>query len=525
LSCPECSASGVDHADVVRRCQESPYWSGRILCGFNKLDNDFHRAISEWYTRKLAEGKKRFIIMTPRGALKTSLFGISNIVWRLINNPERRVMYVMSSATEAQKTLAAVKRAHQSEAMQHFFPQRVHNQKKHKSSLEFMQIERAGNYREYSVEARGVDTCVIGGHFTDQIFDDLIDKTIKDSETEQSKVIDFFKDATNMFVVPDEDVRTVIGTLWEGAFYEWLLEESGLDKMYEKLIIGCRVDDRYREFLSSIGKRTTLKDGDPIWPEHFTEKTLESTMIEQGPLFFARQYLNKKTTDEDRRFRKEDFRHYRFNEDQTCVVPYDREEYKTSVSSLFRTLICDPATGKNKKTDDSAISVCGFDFASKKVFILEEWAGKVQPNALIDKIIEMAKSWKPQVVGIEEAAFQNVLGVFLRQKMAEERVFFNVKAVKPGGINKLTRIDALQPFVRNHQIFIQDTQYKLRDELCGIQVARGQIIGKSPNRADALAYHVQYWKHGRVDPIEDDDGPRTIVTKRQNASYGLECTT
>jgi hypothetical protein len=107
--CRICSAAGQDHDKIVALCKSSPIWAGIILAGFNLLKSSFHHTLADWLVTKLGEGKKRFIIMTARDHIKTSLFGISVILWRCIVEPEDRVLYVMSSSTESTKTLNVVR--------------------------------------------------------------------------------------------------------------------------------------------------------------------------------------------------------------------------------------------------------------------------------------------------------------------------------------------------------------------------------------------------------------------------------
>ena len=74
-------------------------------------------------------------------------------------------------------------------------------------------------------------------------------------------------------------------------------------------------------------------------------------------------------------------------------------------------------------------------------------------------------------------------------------------------------------------MFFTKGQQKLVRELLNLQVVNGKVVGKSPNLADSLAYHVEYWRgQARPEPEEDyeyfdpflgDIGP----------DYGLQCVT
>ena len=102
-----------------------------------------------------------------------------------------------------------------------------------------------------------------------------------------------------------------------------------------------------------------------------------------------------------------------------------------------------------------------------------------------------------------------------------------MKPIKHQNRAKLTRIEGLQPYTANKQICVMDSQKRLVDELCRLQIVRGKLVGKSPNRADALAYHADFWRHaGKVEIEEEDELGTWDAHKEYNKrSYGLECTT
>ena len=291
--CLACSKQGLDHDEIVRECLSSPLKAGRILAGFDWFANPLHQAIDQWHMKKINEGAKRIMILLPRGHMKTFYFGIATMLWEILNDPETHILYVMASCTQSAKTLESLTDILEgSEALRHFFPHQVldPSDPRQKITKEAIRVKRNGNYREGTVEARGRGSRITGGHFPRHIFDDLIDEDMVDSEVLQEQAINFVKRADPLFVNPGLDKRTIIGTRWPGPFYNWLLEPGGIADTYEKLVLGCYVDDRFHKFLASIGKKTTLPDGAPIW-ERFTEKTLDD--IRRISHFdFSHQYLN-----------------------------------------------------------------------------------------------------------------------------------------------------------------------------------------------------------------------------------------
>lgn len=443
----------------------------------------------------------------------------------------------MSSNEQSKKTLESLQEIFMySEHIKHFFPEHVldGDADDMTARASVMKLRRNGNYREGTVEARGRGSRITGGHFTDQIFDDLIDEDMVDSDVLQQKQIDFVKRADPLMVAPGKDFRMIIGTHWPGAFYNWLTEEGGFSSDYERLIIGCYVDERYHKFLAEIGMKTTLSEGDPIWTPHPVEDDFKSTLeaIRKRDYFeFSHQYLNIPVADSDRRFRKEDIKYYNIGYDRgepVCIVNDGSTKAQGYVKRMYRTMTIDPATGEGTNTDESAITVCGHDQNTGLIFVLEAWDAKCTIFELIDKIFELAEKHQPHVVAPEDVAFQKTLKSFLRQECVRRGKHFNIRPVKPGSKSKGARIlDALQPFVQNHQVFFQKSQRRLVNELLTLQIVKGKVVGRSPNLADSLAYHAEFWR-GFAQKMNDEDDIREVspwLEAKRGRAYGIECLT
>lgn len=531
MGCKLCEALGRSHEEEKEKILQSPRQTGIVICGFDWLkDSKLHYAIDRWFVQSLDQGRRRFLAMTPRDHMKTTFFGISYIVNLILNDPEVRILYRMASGTEAQKTLNSVINIMQnSEALKHFFPNSVLDPSDSKviCRADFLRVKRNGIYREGTVEARGIDSKVTGGHFTHHINDDLIDETAAESEQQQTVAMNRLKRSDSLFVNPAEDIELNVGTRWPGIYYRWLLEDSGIVDEYESVILGCYVDDRLHSLMKRAGVKDDYEDGQPIWPEHFSLEALEA-IKRKSPYDFTHQWLNLEADEGARRFNREDFKYYTYR-DGKCVIKMDGKEYAVPVSSLYITMTIDPATGENQRTDQSAITVCGFDRSTGLIFVLEAWQSQCLPIDLINQIIDMAQKWKPHVVSPEDVSFQKTLKHFLKQEMIARGVHFRIRPVKPGAKSKGARIlDALQPFVANQQLYVlRSHASSLVSEAVSLQVVKGKVMGRSPNIIDSLAYHAEYWR-GIEAQTEAEKRDQEEVRKwipNSGPVYGLEVMT
>lgn len=530
IECLECKAAGVDHAEQVKTLLADPLQVGIQVCQFGWLDSVYHHVLGKWFLDRYNAGKKRFIIVTPRDHLKTTMFVISLIVWRIIQNPTLdRILLRMASQSNAEKSLAAIQEILQSSPiLQHYFPHKVlqPDNPEFRSTATLLRYPRPLVVRENTVEARAIRSRIVGGHYTWQINDDLVDEDMVNSDVEQQRVVDRIKRSEAMFVDSKTDYELIIGTRWPGLFYRWLLEDSGLTDTYETLVIGAEVDDRWRKTLFDIGKKTKQADGDPVWPEHFTREQLD--LIQRKDAYtYQHQWLNIEPDEGIRRFQEQYFQSYNLTGDLDGVLLLDGTEIK--FRDLYITMTVDPATGEHSKTDQSAIVVCGFHRQSGRIFVLYAWDGRALPHDLVKKIIEVAREWKPALIAPEDVAFQKTFKHFLKQEMTQNKLFIPIRPVKPGTKSKGARIiDALQPFAQSGQIYMNNTnpgQRRLKEELVTLQVVAGKVIGRSPNLADAMAYHAEFWKHRSVPRDEEEDDIPLAKHRLRPKPYGLECTT
>jgi len=555
LPCPYCTKDGVDYheqrkAEILR----SPRKTGLYICGFDWLDHGtLHSDIDEWFLKGFELGFKRFLIMLPRAHLKTTYF-ISYMVNQVLADSETRMLYRMSSASNAEKTLSSVIEimSPQNEVLSHFFPHAILDPSSHGTRVraDMIRVKRKGIYREGTIEARGIDSKVIGGHFTHQPFDDLIDDTMIDSDQTQQVAINRLKRSDPLFVEPQKNIELIAGTRWPGVFYQWLIEDSGITDEYWTLILGCYKDSRWIDFMHALGREVSDEDMErfggfvgepdnpedkvPIWPEHFSVETLEN-IKRKSPYDFLHQWLNLPVEEGGRRFNKEDFNHYWIDYDsvsqaETCFVPMAKGgTYKIPVHRLYRTVTIDPATGEHGKTDQSAITTCGFDRKTGMIFLLDASQGRWLPDELIDRIIGAIRRWKPHVVSPEDVAFQKTLKHFMKQEMTRQGVSARIQPVKPGRIGKGRRIlDSLQPFVAGGQLFVlKEHDRTVVDELCSLQVVGGKVVGRSPNLADSLSYHAEHWRglELRQFEVEEVDDKVKDADEDVTPHYGLECLT
>ena len=519
MACASCDKKGFNHQEIQQGCKESLYKTSVFLCGFQDFDSEIHGAICRWLQFGIQRKKRHFLLMVPRSFFKTSLAS-AFCIWRLINNPERRIFYFHDSATMSSKTLRKIQGILQSPLFQHFFGELLPSAKDtdKRWNREEIELTRKTAHSEASIWARGVDSSVTGGHCDDMVLDDLVGEDSHRSSLEVQRRIEFVKYSSFLFDNAERGISLVLGTWWPGGFYEYATE---LDK-YEKCVFGAYVDQRYIDFIESAGMKTEKQIGDPTFPQRRSKSGLEEERRQSGDYSFTHQMLNLPVQDDMIQFRSEDIMYFRWADGGDSIIA---GEDKIPLHALFKTLTVDPATGESLETDDSAITVCGYEHKTGRIFVLETASGKWLPKVLCQKIVEMHKKWKPARAGIEDASGFKVLKHFVPHEMASQSHFFTITPLKPGSRSKWERIiSALQPFVASRQIWLPyGRQSKLQDEMINFRVMKGTLVGRSPNVLDSLAYHAEFWKLGKTIDKPMDEIPRYDPKKR--IGYAARCET
>ena len=537
--CALCFSNGWDHEAIREECRRSIFLASVRLCGWERMaDSLLHEAVCMWLQKKLESRVKEVWIFLPRDFLKTTILS-ALLVWWWINNPELRVMLAHASSEQSSKLVPVVQNIIIGDAMQHFFPEIVPSTGHVRWNKKELEVKREGNYAQASLEAHGVGSSLEGGHFDKHLFDDIVDRKAAKSAIEMDDVRSFYSHSVSLFDSPETEQSVGSATMWEGGFYDDIVAGRSGDPDAAILVLGAECDERFIAWADSMGLPKLYEGmkvgevgkpmtGDSIWPQWFPNKRLRQRFSRLGIVNYCRQMLNVEAIDEEAMFHKNMIEHYYIGANQTLVISNQRQ-VALSECDIFATV--DPGGGESARSDETAINVCAYYRPKGWAFVLEERAGKWLPLIIIEQIIEMVQTWQPfglKKVGIEEVALQSYLKHFLRQEMGRRHINFIVEPlkVKSRGMafhSKATRIlKRLQPFVANGQVFFLKHQQKLIREMLGLRVIEGKIVGRSPNRLDALAWQTHFWGNVNAGDEDGDDEKEAIpFVNKVKAPYGL----
>jgi len=217
-----------------------------------------------------------------------------------------------------------------------------------------------------------------------------------------------------------------------------------------------------------VYKSVYNKDGSLFFPERLSAEFLESQKKTMGSYLFANQYLNEIIPDEERVFRPEWIKYY-------TQLPAHKNTF----------IFIDPAIGQEDGHDYTGIVVVDVD-ADKRWYVKYAQRKRLNPTQIINLIFDLYSTYKPNVIGIEEVAFQKVLLYLVVEEMKRRGVNIPIKGIHPGpNERKAMRINVLSPRFEWGNILLTQGLFDLELELSTFP------RGSHDDILDALAY-VEY---------------------------------
>lgn len=197
-----------------------------------------------------------------------------------------------------------------------------------------------------------------------------------------------------------------------------------------------------------VYEKAIRDDGSLFFPQKLSQEFLDNTKRAVGSYIFSNQYLNEIIPAELQSFRKEWFR------------------YTNEIPGRVNTfLFVDPAISQADTADYTGVVVISVD-PDKNWYVRFARRYRVTPTQLIELIFTLYAQFKPQVVGVEEVAYQKALLYFLDEESRRRNVVLPIKGVRPPtDKTKEMRILSLVPRFEFGRIYLASGLQDLEMEL------------------------------------------------------------
>lgn len=237
-----------------------------------------------------------------------------------------------------------------------------------------------------------------------------------------------------------------------------------------------------------------------MWPVLHTTEDLERIRA-KNPYLFSCYYENDPKPDpSEAMFQPTFFRYYNSGEGTPQVEP---GICPCCGGPLSKALTVDPAIGRKKKNDRTAMVVSGV-CPKGSLVVVSTKAARVDPGTMVEDFYAIDAVDKPDWIGIETVAFQKLfLYIFHEEAKKPGRYILNLRELKADD-QKERRIGMLAAFARSRGIWVRAGDHdELQDECLKMTLAGS--MGRHDDLPDALAYRLQGM--ARPDAIEEEPAP------------------
>lgn len=175
----------------------------KFMLGFKDLTKDTHADVIKCLQRK----SQRKLVCLPRGCLKSTIACVGYPIWRLVNNPDLRILIDSELYTNSVTFIREIKLHLESPKMNDLFGQfkgPVWN------SDEIVIGQRSKKLKEASIVAGGIGTTKVGQHFDLIIGDDYNSQNNTNNVENAEKVLDHYR--RNISILEPDGTYVIIGT-------------------------------------------------------------------------------------------------------------------------------------------------------------------------------------------------------------------------------------------------------------------------------------------------------------------------
>lgn len=436
-------------SDLAELGLQSFYFFARGILGKDYMTKELHKPLCDFLQDEVT---KRKIIVLPRSFLKSTLGCIAFPIWLSLHNPDIRILIVCNIIDNAMNHLRQIKAIFETnDLFRSLYPWIIPNIRKVMWSDHSVEVKRTMGWGEGTFNAAGLGTNIVSTHYDVIVMDDILTGK-KDSVTKEElmpsvleigRAIGWYKLSMSLLDTPSRGRMLYLGTPWAlHDVVDYILNEDGTFTSYTQNVY------------KGGGYNKESKGNIPVYPERFNNEDLALIKKVQGSYIYASQYLLNPLPAEKMIFKSNYIQYF----SHLPNMPYYVFTY------------VDPAISAKKTACNTAIITIARTY-DNKVFVIDCIRERgMSPNKLLTEIFKVHRKFKPRFIAIESVAYQESIGINLKDKMKEDNYFFSIKADVPtGDDSKDNRIRAMQPRFEAMGVWIKQWMSGLETELLEYQ--------------------------------------------------------
>lgn len=362
------------------------------FCDYAMTDRDgkpwvqqpFHR---EWQSLLPEQGPCRLLIGAPRESAKTSQLAIARVIWELGCNPNLRIKIVTANDNLAADIVSAIARhivanPRVREVFPNLKPASAGLWPKPGAQSSRLMVARKSKEKDPSVAGYGVMAGGVGGRADLTVFDDVVDfRNAIGAPAMRSQVTQSVLEVWLNQLGP-KGRAVYIATVWH----------------QHDLTMQLRQNPEWQSWWKPAQDEVT---GQPLWPERWDAQALATREREIGPLPFARQFLLRPLSDDQRTFPEQVL--------ETCrdrgFVPGKIE----MPDNWHRFAGVDLASSLGQKASYTVMFTIAINPENKRRYPLEIIRRRQLFPATIQMIRDSYARWQHRTIYVESNAFQSAV--------------------------------------------------------------------------------------------------------------------
>ncbi len=200
---PEEQVEGIENT-LREEYRRSLFVTCKVLLGYEDITKKTHSGM----VAALESNSPRKLLVMPRGTFKSSIGVVGYSIWRLLRDPNERILIDSEVYSNSKNFLREIKAHLESEKLIQHFGEFKTDHTWNEGEITIQQ--RTKPYKEASVTCGGIETVKVGQHYTVIIGDDLNSGNNSATQEGRRKVLDHFR--MNTAILEPQGTYVIIGT-------------------------------------------------------------------------------------------------------------------------------------------------------------------------------------------------------------------------------------------------------------------------------------------------------------------------
>jgi predicted phage terminase large subunit-like protein len=374
-----------------------------------------------------ARRKKRIIVQLPPRHGKSELVGRYFPAWYLGTFPDHNVIYASYEAGQARKYGRYARNVLAERGAQCF-------------GLKVSDDSHAADRWNIQGREGGMVTSGVGGPLTGKGADILIvDDPVKNAEEAASEVrrdaIWDWWESTALTRLEPNGVAIIVQTRWHKDDLAGRAQSQQAGENWHVINLPA---------LAEEGDMLGRQPGEALWPERYPRDVLEQIRDSRSLYWWLALYQQRPT---------------KYASIEWPAEHFDRDGlwFDSWPADLpLKVITLDPSKGKTKHADYSAYILLARD--PWGCYWIEADMDRRPVGKIVDDGVELCRRFRPQILGIEAEAWQDLLGPMFTPRL--DALFqhgVDIHEIYSGGVAKENRIRRLDPHLRKGTIRFRNT--------------------------------------------------------------------